>query len=243
VKKFKALLVKRYKTLLPMLGAGLVLATFVVKETWREDLKDFVDAMDASVGVFVIRGDFENLEYQLRVLEQNVDRVEQVTASSTKDPFTLLAVNQQLMIFRELQDNVDNSLDNSFRLAQSFPDDRKTYYQNEVTTLRSDLSGVQTSFRDADVASARASARVGPDGVPGVEDRKSIASATTELSAKTTSVVTATQLLKKQILKEAGDIQDQKQHRYERLRPIWTRMAAWLNWKTPRLGCDCVRAV
>lgn len=194
VKKVKALLLKEYKTLLPMLGAGLVLATFVVKETWREDLKDFVDAMDASVGVFVIRGDFESLEYQLRVLEQNVDRVEQVTASSTKDPFTLLAVNQQLMIFRELQDNVDNSLDNIFRLSESFPDDRKAYYQNEVTTLRSDLPGVQTSFRKASVASARA--RVGPDGVPSVEDRKSIAIATTELSAQITSVVTATQTLK-----------------------------------------------
>jgi hypothetical protein len=128
VKKFRTFLKKKYKVLLPVLGAGVVLATFVVRETWREDLKDFVGALDNAVGVFVIRTDFNGLLSEMRVVEQKVDRVEQLNASSTRDPFTLLVVNQQLMIFRELHDGIATSLDSILRLSQSFAGDRQKYF-------------------------------------------------------------------------------------------------------------------
>jgi hypothetical protein len=40
-----------------IVGVGIVLATFVVKDAVREDLKDFVDDLDSASGVFAIRGD------------------------------------------------------------------------------------------------------------------------------------------------------------------------------------------
>lgn len=206
-----------HKRLLPIVGAGIVLATFVVKEALREDLKDFVDAIDNAEGVFLIRSEFNSTAFQLRVIEQKIDRVEQVTTSTTKDLFTLLALNQQMMIFRELHDGAESSLDNVFRFAQRLPEDRKKYYEQEVAHLRDDLGGARKLFRDEGILIARTASRVGPDLVPSPEDRVVIANASTQLFDQTNAVLTPTQALSTKILKEADEIENQKQQRYDRL--------------------------
>lgn len=211
----KKRLSKKHKKLLPIIGAGIVLATFVVKEALREDLKDFVDAIDSAAGVFVIRGDFNSTAFQLRVIEQKIDRVEQVTTSTTKDPFTLLVVNQQMMIFRELHEGAESSLDNAFRLSQKFPNGRKITYQSEISKLRADLEEARKAFREEGVVVARASSRIGPDLVPIGEDRISIANATTGLFNQTNSLLTSVQALSTKILREADEIEERKQKRYD----------------------------
>ena len=231
----KRYLPKRPKRLLPIIGAGIVLATFVIKEALREDLKDFVDAIDNAAGVFVIRGDFNSTAFQLRVIEQKIDRVEQVTTSPTKDPFTLLVVNQQMMIFRELHDGAQNSLDNITRLSQRFPADRKKSYQAETSKLSTDLANARRAFREEGVIIAGSSSRVGPDLVPTGEDRVSIANAGTALLNQTNAVLAAIQTLSTKILKEADDVEDSKQHRYDFLTK-WSYVLFGLGWLLGLVG-------
>jgi hypothetical protein len=137
---------KKIKRLFSIVGVGIVLATFVVKDAVREDLKDFVDDLDSASGVFAIRSDFTTLAFQLRVIEQKVDHVEQLTANLTKDPFTLLAVNQQAMITREWLDAAEITIDNVARLSQRLASDRTEFYAHSLAAIREQLKGARAAL-------------------------------------------------------------------------------------------------
>ncbi len=231
----KRKLSERIKRTLSIVGVGIVLATFVVKDAVREDLKDFVDDLDNASGVFAIRGDFNTIAFQLRVMEQKIDHVEQLTASPTKDPFTLLAVNQQAMIIREWLDAAEITIDNVARLSERLSSDRIAFYAQSLMTLRGQLQDARVAFRAAGVAAARAASRGNPDGTPALQDRDEILRANTEVQDRTTALVTATANLSKVIREEAENLKSQKEHHYKVL-TIVSYVLFGLGWALALIG-------
>jgi hypothetical protein len=200
-----------------IVGVGIVLATFVVKDAVREDLKDFVDDLDSASGVFAIRGDFNMIAFQLRVIEQKVDHVEQLTANPTKDPFTLLAVNQQAMIIREWLDAAEITIDNVARLSERLSAERTEFYARSLATIRGQVKVARVAFRAAGVVAATAASRGNPDGTPALLDRTEIFRANTDAQNKTTTLVNATETISKAIREEAEALKLQKEQRYKTL--------------------------
>ena len=219
----KLVISKKLTRALSIIGAGIVLATFVVKDAVRENLKDFVDDLDNASAVFAIRRDFNTAAFQLRVIEQKIDRVEQLTGNATKDPFTLLAVNQQAMIVREWLDAAEITIDNVSRLSERLSSDRTEYYGRALATTRSHLSEARTAFRTAGVVAAKAAARLNADGTPSSLDRIDILNANTDVSNKTNEVVASAENLSKTIREEAESLKSRKEHRY-----TWLTLASYI---------------
>jgi hypothetical protein len=69
-----AALMNRWKRWLGIVGAGLVLLTFVVKEGLRENLKDFIDTLDSAENVHLIRGDVTDVMAQLWAIRMQTAR-------------------------------------------------------------------------------------------------------------------------------------------------------------------------
>jgi hypothetical protein len=196
---------------LPVIGATIVLATFIVKDAWRENLKDLVDSIENAQNVFLIRDDSKAVTFQLRVIEQKIDHIEQVSTLTTKDPFTAIAVNSQMMIFRELQDNIETDLDNTTRLMEKVPGqeaNRKT-----VEELKKRLVIARDSFRQSGVTIARLIPTVTPDGVFPGQARQAIFDTSVDLSNKTNDLWTRTHNLSATVLNEAAsELQVEEKH-------------------------------
>ena len=200
---------------LPIIGLGIVLITFIVKDGIREDLKDFADAMDNATGVFAIQGDSDNLASQLRVIEEQVGRVEQATRLATKDPFTILATNQLMMSFHRSLDRVERSIENMSRLSQRFPEQRQKGLDKELTGLRNQAADARRELREEAVIVARAapqSAAFG--GAVAASDRQAILNANVSVGNNVGMLSLNTQKLSINMLKEAEAIQANKEKRY-----------------------------
>lgn len=72
---------RRRKRFLPIVGAGIVLVTFVVKEAVRDHFKDLVTSIDGAEGIFLVREDKGLLTNPLRKLNRQMDSV-QITLQS-----------------------------------------------------------------------------------------------------------------------------------------------------------------
>jgi hypothetical protein len=157
------------------------------------------------------------IAFQLRVIEQKVDHVEQLTANPTKDPFTLLAVNQQAMIIREWLDAAEITIDNVARLSERLSAERTEFYARSLATIRGQLKDARVAFRAAGVVAAAAASRGNPDGTPALLDRTEIFQANMDTQNKTTTLVNATETISKAIREEAEALKSQKEQRYKTL--------------------------
>ncbi|HXM22616.1 MAG TPA: hypothetical protein VN948_15270 [Terriglobales bacterium] len=209
------------RRLLPVIGATIVLATFVVKDAWRENLKDLVDSIENAQNVFLIRDDSKAVTSQLRVIEQKIDRIEQVSTLTTKDPFTGIAVNSQMMIFRELQDNIGTDLDNTARLMDKVPGQEAN--RNTEEELKKGLVSARESFRQSGVTIARLTPTITPDGVFPAEARQAIFDASADLSNKTNDLWTRTHNLSATVLKEAASELQVEERNF-----TWVKIASYI---------------
>jgi hypothetical protein len=99
---------------LTFIGAMIVFATFVVKEGFRDHLKDLVDQTDNATSVFAIRQDTERTGLVLKTIEDeiangNAARSSERTSRATNDADT---IHRDLVRFREEEPMLASSLDN-----------------------------------------------------------------------------------------------------------------------------------
>jgi hypothetical protein len=201
---------------LPIAGATIVLATFVVKDAWRESLKDLIDSIDSAQNVFLIRDDSKAVTFQLRVIEQKIDGIDQRTALTTKDPFTTIGINSQLMITRELLDNIDGDLDKVSRLAEKVPSQEG--HKKILEELQKQLRDTRVWFRQTGVIMARNIPSVTPDGVFPVGVRQEIADAFTKLSTQTNDLWTKTHDLSGAVLTDAASNLSLEEGRFKKVK-------------------------
>jgi hypothetical protein len=217
---------EKLRPLLVFVGASIVLSTYVIREGWREDLKDLIDSIGYAQSVFEIRDDSHNRTLQFTGMEQKIDILEQRIVYKTQDPFNLGAIQGMLMTFREIQDDIAISLDNTSRLLDSLPsrgDDKRS-----LQTLEDRLKEGRASLYNLGVVTARASAKVGPDLLPDDDTRRQIYQATTEVQSINNDLWTRNHALTSEVLQRAKDLHQKKETEF--------RYATWVSYALYSIG-------
>jgi hypothetical protein len=132
---------RRHNRSLTFVGALIVFATFVVKEGFRDHLKDLVNQIDNATSVFAIRQDTERTGLVLKTIEDeiavgNTEARSKRALHSTTDTGT---VYRDLVRFREESPLLASSLSNVGDLMEK---SGKVGYEGELwdlTALRSEI--------------------------------------------------------------------------------------------------------
>ena len=119
---------KHQSTLLTFLGAAIVLATFVVKDAIRENVKDLLQSIDAAQSIFVLRNDTATVIDLLRAVEKNMALRQETTVAGkgqlTTERLSYDLLDNVVVLNGRLESTIEASLGNISELIAKLPEDR-----------------------------------------------------------------------------------------------------------------------
>jgi len=130
----------RLKRLFPIVGAGIVLLTFVVKDAWRDHLKDVIDSIDQAEADYSVREDNLALSKLLNNIYQRVRY-----PSNQESDVDLIASGdsyQVYLVVLKVQEQTASSLQLVSTLVEHLPD------EEGKQTLVKDLQRRSDALRD-----------------------------------------------------------------------------------------------
>jgi hypothetical protein len=93
------LFLKRYGKLLSLAGAFLIFITFVVKEDYRDHLKQVIDAFTLADGLYSLRRDINTTQTQMDALTENTESGDQFIKNQGKSSFSARRLEVTAKIF------------------------------------------------------------------------------------------------------------------------------------------------
>jgi hypothetical protein len=139
---------RRRRRLLPIIGAGIVLLTFIVKDTWRDQVRGIADAVGQAEQIHFIREDSESLMrltediYQRVRYPGNQDRDVDLIASQDSYQVYLVVFRLQQQISRRIdliKDLIDKVGDQAGHRQQA------KELEDRLTVLEGDLEKIGPS--------------------------------------------------------------------------------------------------
>ena len=225
-----------HNRLFSIVGAGIVLLTFVIKEGLRDRVKDLADSINAAETLFLIRGDNTITSAQLSLLLQDVMHTERILEHKPiHDPaFENHFDNMNLTAKRSLvgQSNIiETSLDNISRLMETLP--RDSAGTERLESLRAELWRNRLdpfwtflfSYKLEELA-----------GIPMTDEvYKSTSSKLSQLDQKMFNLADKTDAMAQQVLKGAEEARKRTEHAYSVF--TWASYALFaLGWSLGLLG-------
>ena len=138
--------VKRHDRQLAIFGGFLLLATFVVREIVRENLKELKDSLAAAENTFRIRDEFMLLHRQLKAVDERMGKSENTSTlplTITLDPSK--RISEEQVKIAQLSEAIAEEMDNIGDLVEKMqlnPDDAKDYVK-----LVADTDDVKDSYQ------------------------------------------------------------------------------------------------
>jgi len=110
----------RHRRLLPLVGAIVIFATFIIKEGVRDHLKELAETVDSAQSIFLIRKDNIRTVHMLRSM-QSLQRL-------SKPPISFIETLEQDLLNDE-QDIFEHG-DINYSVIRKLPDNSKLYEEN-----------------------------------------------------------------------------------------------------------------
>jgi hypothetical protein len=135
--------VRKHQQLLTFAGALIVFLTFVLKEGFRDGLRDLIDSIESAESVFMIRSDGGDTYFMLGQLQSKIDLIqeEMMPAASLKNRYFIEAALQNIALAENLIHTSTLSLDNDSRLLERLPHHSRVV--EEFHGLFQDLNNLQ----------------------------------------------------------------------------------------------------
>jgi len=149
MRKGIAKLVRKYRRLLPIIGAGIVLLTFVVKDTWKDKVGAIADTVEQAERNHLIREDNEFLMSVIRDIYQRVrypnDQAQDVDLIASENPYQVY-----LVVFR-LQQQIESRAQLILDLVDHLPGQNKNKtildgFRKQLDAVQEDLLKVENSM-------------------------------------------------------------------------------------------------
>jgi hypothetical protein len=112
---------RRHQGILTFIGAVIVFGTFVTKDALRDHLKDLVDSIERSEGIYVVRSDIHGLETHLQKMERDMIALRTPEGPHPELGRSLEREGNVIMLLQEIDRNQSIALANCAVLAENFP--------------------------------------------------------------------------------------------------------------------------
>jgi hypothetical protein len=140
-KKTRQGFLKKHGKTLSLVGALIVFVTYVVKEGFREHVKDLVDAAENGRNVFVIRNDNNTLAFQLLAIEDSLNAALNDIPKRGQEILSLDGIERPMTILSHMQQDIGASLDNMAALTEK--NHGNTSDRTEIETLAKRYDGLR----------------------------------------------------------------------------------------------------
>lgn len=203
---------RKHSKALTFLGSALVLLTFIVKDAWRENLKNFVDAADAAQSTFLLRSDEQRVDFQLRAIEQRLVQLE--AKSETKDEvarYRLGAIYDEIEIYRQREQGIGVSLDNISSLLDILPSEMLA---KRLKTLRDAFSRAKQSRDGLDRELSHDIDKYAGKPIP-IEPFMHLSGGVSSYSNDLTAIANGSETLAKDALREVTQEKQQKERYFQ----------------------------
>jgi len=192
---------RKHRRLLPIIGAGIVLLTFVVKDTWKDKVRGIADTVEEAQRNHLIREDNENLMSVVGDIYQRVrypgNQAQDVDLIASRDSY------QVYLVVLKLQQQIQGRIHLIVDLVDHLPGqetNKQTVegYSTQLDGLQDQLLKIEDFMTDAS------------SGVPGADRQipKEAMPLLTQLRKNTSLLWHAVQKLDASVLSEAKATKD-----------------------------------
>jgi hypothetical protein len=217
--------------LFPFVGATIVLSTFVVKDTWSESLRSFIDALESTQTAFLIRADDNNLLRTLHDIQLDIYDLPTAGRKSLTTGEKVGRLNGEAEVVTLECRRVEDFLETMDRLNEMLPADGDR--RKNLTMLKESLSTLRNEAHDMDLAS------IAP-GVISTEGKKLVTGSKSNDKGLSMELVLwalndDVDSFSEGILKEARKLKDTKEHDY-RIAKFFSFGLYGLGWVVGLIG-------
>ena len=186
-------------------GTGTILATFVVRQEWREQLKDLVSSVSTAEDMFVVQR--QNAE-TADMLHEALVRIDQISLNVEGRKSINSAQRERVTtIFTSVisyNQETEVSLDNIRRLVERLP--QQEDYKNRLAKLEKERAEISSAAAQTTISS--------PNDIPTEEVDEASEKAVNMLAFRTSALEKKVQSFTGEVLKEAEELKTKEETRY-----------------------------
>jgi hypothetical protein len=216
---------RRYSKLITFGGATIVFLTFIVKEGWREKLKDLVETADSARKLYTLRADNVATSQKLNGITSEIEAI-RAKITGTELGMTLLGINRSMLIYSGDLQQLDTEIANLSGLAEQMP--HSDSYTSRVDGLAKKLATLRAEFRSIGEQVARATPNAKPTGEPQPEDARNISAAMFAFGEHLIELHMQTNTLTKELTERAETEKRAEEHKF--------RIATWSSYGLYAVG-------
>jgi hypothetical protein len=152
---------RKYNKIIAFAGATIVLTTFIVKEGWREHLKNLGETIAGAQNAFSLHADSQAIISYLNSLGSEIEAI-RGKISNSEFGFTALGVNRTMLLYSWQLQQLDTSVENLTALLEGLPNVQRR--KSEVCEIAKELQGLHKQHRSIGEITARAASTLTPEG-------------------------------------------------------------------------------
>jgi hypothetical protein len=217
--------ISEHNRLFAFVGASIVLLTFIVKEGWRESVKDLTDQIETDRNLYTLRADSLAIASQITGLGSEIEAV-RAKVTATEFGMTLMGSNRAMLLYSWQMSQFRTSIDNLSSLQTKLPP--QFQQENTLKKLQIDLNSCQALFRQIGVMLAHASSNATPDGILTEGQSNQIGPATFKLSWQITTLYRQIDQLTSETLAKAQETSERRERSFKE--------ATWISYILYGLG-------
>jgi hypothetical protein len=162
---------KRCSKVITFSGASVVLLTFIVKDGWRESVKNLADTVESAQNIYTLRADGLATASQLGGLTSEVEAI-RGKIEDNQLGMTLSGINRGMLLYSGQLRQLETSTDNLSHLNEKLATGE--YLRQKIGDVRVQIRTQQEAFREIGLMTVQVARRADQHGSLSDDDAKAI---------------------------------------------------------------------